>query len=285
MDRIREKESHSDSRVAGVEEGGKEEEAGGDNSKVPDDEVVEEEDDDEDDEDDDDDDDDDDDEDFVKLGMVEKPDVPEALKPEYFPSKVGGKPAWLNPEVLPSSEMLRCEATPHGELCGRQLVFALQVYAPMIDGAPECFHRSLFLFCCRNKTCSGKQGSAKVFRSQLPRKNEFYSYEPPEYPTAGPKITMIQEEEEARAAEDEGAMSDPAVTEALDCKTKANELFKAEKVVFPPNKSCWYSGRANKGLNSRGPCSAENERNSFKENLMIHTCRITGVAEHVIIEN
>lgn len=182
------------------------------------------------------DDDDDDDEELVRLGLVEEPEVPEALISKFFPSKVGGKPAWLIPRPLPEREDLLCSATPHGETCGRSLAFLMQVYAPLMDGEPESFHRTLFVFCCRNKTCQGKQGSAKVLRSQLPRQNDFYSYEAPEYPSAGPKITMIQDEEEKAAhvhrteMEPENASQDTAVLEALECKRMANENFAAGQV-------------------------------------------------------
>jgi len=176
----------------------------------------------------DDEDDDEDEEDLlVRLGIVEELEIPEAMEPKYFPSKVGGKPAWLVPSPLPPAEDLRCQATPHGETCGRQLAFVLQVYAPLMDGAPESFHRTMYVFCCRNKTCQGKQGSARVFRSQLARKNDFYSFEPPEYPgSSAARITMLAEEVE----EPQNAMSDPQVSEALESKKTANDLFTAGKV-------------------------------------------------------
>uniref|UniRef100_A0A8C5Y4W6 Programmed cell death 2 n=1 Tax=Microcebus murinus TaxID=30608 RepID=A0A8C5Y4W6_MICMU len=53
--------------------------------------------------------------------------------------------------------------------------FPSKVYAPL-PGRADAFHRGLFLFCCREPPCCA---GLRVFRNQLPRKNDFYSYEPP----------------------------------------------------------------------------------------------------------
>uniref|UniRef100_A0A2K6QFR8 Programmed cell death protein 2 n=1 Tax=Rhinopithecus roxellana TaxID=61622 RepID=A0A2K6QFR8_RHIRO len=63
----------------------------------------------------------------------------------------GGRPAWLGAVGLPDPA-LACA------LCIRPLSFLLQMYALL---PPPC--------------CAGM----RVFRNQLPRKNDFYSYEPP----------------------------------------------------------------------------------------------------------
>ncbi|MED6231710.1 hypothetical protein ATANTOWER_005409 [Ataeniobius toweri] len=109
----------------------------------------------------------------VVLGFLEEAE-PWRLRSPQFPSKVGGKPAWLSQTGLPSQFDLECEK------CGLPMVFLLQVYAP-ISGQDRSFHRTLFLFCCRTPECYSHNDSRcmKVFRSQLPRKNEFYSYDPP----------------------------------------------------------------------------------------------------------
>uniref|UniRef100_A0A3P8VFY3 Programmed cell death 2 n=1 Tax=Cynoglossus semilaevis TaxID=244447 RepID=A0A3P8VFY3_CYNSE len=109
----------------------------------------------------------------VVLGFLEEAERWRLLSPQ-FPSKVGGKPAWLSQRGLPSAEELECET------CHLPMVFLLQVYAP-ISGQDRSFHRSLFLFCCRTPECYTHNSNhcMKVFRSQLPRKNEFYSYDPP----------------------------------------------------------------------------------------------------------
>ncbi|XP_051854168.1 programmed cell death protein 2 [Antechinus flavipes] len=104
----------------------------------------------------------------VELGFaVEAPGW--RLQSEQFPSKVGGRPAWLSECDLPGPAELACP------LCSRPLAFLLQLYAPLPDRA-DAFHRSLFVFCCREPPCCA---ALRVFRNQLPRKNDHYSYEPP----------------------------------------------------------------------------------------------------------
>ena len=55
------------------------------------------------------------------LGFVEPPRRPTDVLRHRFPSKVGGRPAWLDPLHLPTAEQLACRAT------GKQLQFLLQV--------------------------------------------------------------------------------------------------------------------------------------------------------------
>ncbi|XP_054450932.1 programmed cell death protein 2 [Pteronotus mesoamericanus] len=104
----------------------------------------------------------------AELGFVE---VAPAwrLRSEQFPSKVGGRPAWLGEAGLPGPAELACAR------CGRPLAFLLQLYAPL-PGRADAFHRGLFLFCCRAPPCCA---GLRVFRNQLPRENDFYSHEPP----------------------------------------------------------------------------------------------------------
>ena len=176
------------------------------------------------------------DEENWKIGLVEAPVVPEALNPEFFPSKVGGDPAWLDPENLPSDADLRCQAKVRGETCGQRLSFLLQVYAPISDGPPEAFHRSIFLFVCSNVLCCGKQGSVRAFRSQLPRENPYYSHEPPEYPDERPKVSEIVEEEEEKDMS--GAAADAVVEAGRKCKEEGNMLYKASDYEAAVSKYC-----------------------------------------------
>ncbi|KAM5326703.1 programmed cell death protein 2 [Glossophaga mutica] len=104
----------------------------------------------------------------AELGFVEA--APAwRLRSEQFPSKVGGRPAWLGEAGLPGPAELACAR------CGRPLAFLLQLYAPL-PGRADAFHRGLFLFCCRAPPCCA---GLRVFRNQLPRENDFYSHEPP----------------------------------------------------------------------------------------------------------
>lgn len=122
----------------------------------------------------------------VDVGLIE--DDPEELNPEdrklaamrlrspFFPSKVGGKPAWLDFSQV-STVSLTCES------CKSQMAFLLQIYAPVsgkdqpLESPLDCFHRVLYVFVCNSNQCTVK--SAKIIRSQMRRQNEFYSYEAP----------------------------------------------------------------------------------------------------------
>ncbi|XP_027577144.1 programmed cell death protein 2 isoform X1 [Pipra filicauda] len=105
------------------------------------------------------------------------------LRSAYFPSKVGGRPAWLGEAGLPGPAALRCGR------CQRPCAFLLQLYAPL-PGRSDAFHRTLFVFACRGPACyrgSGPRGPFRVFRNQLPRRNDTYPEEPPpEEPPPGP---------------------------------------------------------------------------------------------------
>ena len=97
----------------------------------------------------------------VELGFVEKAEDPELLTSPHFPSKVGGKPAWLDRIRLPRPEDIACSA------CRKPMTFLLQIYAPipMDESAPEGaeYHRTLFVFMCRDPGCHGV-GVSKSFR-------------------------------------------------------------------------------------------------------------------------
>lgn len=123
----------------------------------------------------------------VELGFVEKTDS-HFLCSFHFPSKVGGKPAWLSLSPLPSNKDLECSK------CGKILSFLMQVYSPF-EESPKAFHRALFVFVCRNVVCCSrnKNDNFCVLRSQLPRDNEFYSPEPPKEETDGPSAKLFQD--------------------------------------------------------------------------------------------
>ncbi|KAJ8963930.1 hypothetical protein NQ314_005259 [Rhamnusium bicolor] len=118
----------------------------------------------------------------IELGFLEKCE-PWQVESRLFPSKVGGKPAWLDLENLPTSEQLQCKK------CQQTMIFLCQIYAPYednvhlsLDNYLSNFHRTLFVFVCRNLKCCQRNNSenVKVLRSSLQRDNKFYSYDPPE---------------------------------------------------------------------------------------------------------
>lgn len=107
-----------------------------------------------------------------ELGFVDDNFDPVKLESCFFPSKVGGKPSWLFLTNLPSDGLL-CSN------CNKRCVFLMQIYCP-IDTKSSCFHRSIFVFVCKDPNCFKSERSicVKAFRSQLPRRNRYYSFEP-----------------------------------------------------------------------------------------------------------
>ena len=104
----------------------------------------------------------------MELGFLEKVECPEELNSSLFPSKVGGKPVWLDQSNIPSPQEIACV------VCGKPRVFLLQIYAPLPD-ALDAFHRTFFLFMCSNSACHRKNDARGfvVFRCQLPKDSSF----------------------------------------------------------------------------------------------------------------
>ncbi|KAK1443220.1 pcdc2 programmed cell death protein 2 like protein [Babesia gibsoni] len=96
---------------------------------------------------------------------------------QFFPSKLGGFPAWLEPQCLPLESSLSCQR------CSSVMTFVLQLYAPD-DEQPsgDSFHRTLYLFACQ--PCKTQW---RAFRSQLPRKNKHYPFHPEKEGTLFPQ--------------------------------------------------------------------------------------------------
>ena len=101
----------------------------------------------------------------VELGFAEDPEDNSKLTSAYLPSKIGGKPAWLDPR-LPIPEDLVCKK------CNKPRVFLLQLYAP-IDHLTHCYHRTLYMFCCREPFCHSRSCAEPflVLRCTLPQSN------------------------------------------------------------------------------------------------------------------
>ncbi|KAI4462818.1 pcdc2 programmed cell death protein 2 -related [Holotrichia oblita] len=119
----------------------------------------------------------------VDIGFAEECE-PWQVESSQFPSKIGGKPAWLNLQNLPDPNDLECQS------CQKPMIFLCQVYAPYEED-PDNFHRTLFVFICRNSKCSVSNDNKNVvvFRSNLRRDNPFYPYDPPD--NSSPSIVNV----------------------------------------------------------------------------------------------
>jgi pre-rRNA-processing protein TSR4 len=108
----------------------------------------------------------------VDLGFIDKLD--RLLESRFFPSKVGGKPAWLNLKDIPSIEELTCPT------CHSSMHFLCQLYCPIND-KDTAFHRTIFVFLCTSKGCfqSNSNSNFMVYRNQLPKRNLYYPDTPP----------------------------------------------------------------------------------------------------------
>ncbi|KAM7342618.1 zinc finger protein RP-8 [Cochliomyia hominivorax] len=108
----------------------------------------------------------------IDLGFAEECEK-EWLTNAHFPSKLGGKPAWLHLGQLPSTEMFKCNK------CNNAKSFLCQIYAPYDD--IHNFHRMIYVFVCRTESCykANDNSNITILRSQLPKCNEFYPDEPP----------------------------------------------------------------------------------------------------------
>jgi pre-rRNA-processing protein TSR4 len=107
----------------------------------------------------------------IELGYLEEC-APWKLESRFFPSKVGGKPAWLDLSDMPSKI--------HCGKCNKPCIFLCQVYAPY-EEMDSCFHRTLLIFFCRDPSCCKHNANENflVYRCQLHRRNKFYMFEPP----------------------------------------------------------------------------------------------------------
>ncbi|CAO3598547.1 unnamed protein product [Absidia cylindrospora] len=151
-----------------------------------------------------------------QLGYCEEPETP--LTADTFPSKSGGKPAWLNPEHVLTVDQVTCSS------CDQPMVLLLQLYTPE-DHPPEAFHRVIYVFCCKTGACVKQDWTKcfKVFRSQLGRENPYY---PP------PAIT-----------DNEGESDDDEVSDFVAKSFKAPKLCVICGVAGP--KTCGQCQSAN----------------------------------------
>lgn len=85
----------------------------------------------------------------VQLGLIQsKPNLlfKSTLWKNWDGGKVGGHPVWLDVNNHPTETELTCH------MCRRSLTFLLQLYCPL-DEPKSAFHRCLYLFICRKRSC------------------------------------------------------------------------------------------------------------------------------------
>lgn len=76
-------------------------------------------------------------------GFVENNFEPGSLSRHRFPSKVGGRPSWLNPALLPSPSQLQCGAS------GKNLLFLLQAWSSLVSEELRCVQITCMLYLTR----------------------------------------------------------------------------------------------------------------------------------------
>ncbi|KAJ2551024.1 hypothetical protein EV175_003844 [Coemansia sp. RSA 1933] len=103
----------------------------------------------------------------ITLGYAEPLD--DGFDEDLFPSKIGGKPRWLDPTRPLAVDKAMCEE------CSTPMAMLLQLYAPE-DEPAAAFHRMFYVFVCRNGRChkAAAKRCMRVFRSQLPEQNTVY---------------------------------------------------------------------------------------------------------------
>ncbi|CAE7317150.1 Pdcd2 [Symbiodinium sp. CCMP2456] len=133
------------------------------------------------------------------------------LRRQFFPSKVGGRPAWLIPANLPGEEELACLR------CSSRMRFLMQIYASQGTRKESCFHRTLHIFVCTN--CQPNE--VRVFRAQLPRDCPYYSYDEPDREAAIHSEPLPDAELEALCCPHCGLASGKAPELCSDCDRRA----------------------------------------------------------------
>ncbi|CAI2368132.1 unnamed protein product [Moneuplotes crassus] len=109
----------------------------------------------------------------VSLGFLEKPQNKLATKSLYFPSFIGGAPAFICKEgFIP--DMTVCSR------CNARLTFIGQIYCPLGE-KEETFHRMLYIYACLKGKCVVSCESVRVFRCSLAQSNKYFSELPPNY--------------------------------------------------------------------------------------------------------
>ena len=110
---------------------------------------------------------------IVHLGYLDKPVNKLSTNAIFFPSFIGGSPSFLSKlRFIP--DMTVCKR------CNSRLTFICQLYCP-IDGNADAFHRMIYVYCCLKSKWKESTESIRVFRTQLPLENPYFSKQAPNY--------------------------------------------------------------------------------------------------------
>ncbi|KAG9301675.1 hypothetical protein G9A89_016746 [Geosiphon pyriformis] len=164
---------------------------------------------------------------LVELGFAEPSEYP--LTADTFPSKIGGKPAWLNPRYILSAEEVTCG------VCKSPMILLAQLYAPK-DHPSQAYHRMIYVFCCKKGSChkTSWQKSLKVFRSQLPKKNPYW----PSLPSTPQKKESGEHVEKNSKADNDSEL----LVENLSGKKKEGKSNGNSSKSFETAKQCFVCG-------------------------------------------
>ncbi|KAI9148597.1 hypothetical protein H9P43_010078 [Blastocladiella emersonii ATCC 22665] len=108
----------------------------------------------------------------VQLGFVEQPhEDDEPLSIKFFPTKLGGKPYWLDPAKPMAPERLACKN------CNEPMILLMQIYTAE-EFPAEAFHRYLYVYVCRKGSChkGDYRKCTRVFRAQMAHDNPYFAY-------------------------------------------------------------------------------------------------------------
>lgn len=83
----------------------------------------------------------------------------------WMTNKIGGKADWM--PVCTNPPNLKCI------LCNNEMVLVVQLYCPLGNSS---YHRTLYVFCCINRSCWNKQQSWQVYRNQHLFQNESHKF-------------------------------------------------------------------------------------------------------------
>ena len=144
----------------------------------------------------------------MELGFVEEVADPEKLTSPFFPSKVGGKPAWLDLLRVPSVDTLSCSK------CGKPLISLLQIQSSPDSSSDDENHRTLFLFFCTDSKChfSGDNSCFVALRCEM-RRDSYDDHNAESHDTSGSKGSVFLTDREPSVPTPKSSIEDASTSE------------------------------------------------------------------------